>query len=134
MERRIRTLEKLIAQQGYVIHALLIVTIVDTAALLLLWMENGKPNYDHIAVSLSAFQIMFAIAAIYGFWTLRGSVRERAEEVAEAEVQKIAPPLIRRITLDTLSAYPEKDTISESDLDDMVDAIGDGEAGDGERT
>ena len=132
MEGRVRKLERLVAQQGYILLALAIAVILDTAALLFLWMgQTDKPNFDHIAVSLSAFQIMFALAAVYGFWTLRGLVKETAEEVAEREVKEIAIPIVQRMATEALETLRETDTISEAEVDEIVDAIGEAENEDG---
>ncbi|NIJ39329.1 hypothetical protein FHR22_004076 [Sphingopyxis panaciterrae] len=130
MEARLKKLEKTIEQQGYLLLILMVLLIVDTAALLILWGEKGKPDFDHIAVSLTVFQTLFGIAALYGFWALRGLTIERAEDVAEAEVKKIAPPLILREVQDSLQNLP-RDTISDADLNDIVIATGDaGKEGD----
>lgn len=130
MEARIRKLEKTVEQQGYLLLILMIVLIIDTAALLFLWGQNGKPDFDHIAVSLTVFQTLFGIAALYGFWALRALTIEKAQEVAEAEVQKIAPPIILREVQDSLQNAP-RDTISDLDLSEIVSATGDaGKEGD----
>lgn len=130
MDARIRKLEKTVEQQGYLLFILMIVVIIDTAALLFLWGQNGKPNFDHIAVSLTVFQTLFGIAALYGFWALRALTIEKAQDVAEAEVQKIAPPIILREVQDSLQNAP-RDTISDVDLSEIVSATGDaGKEGD----
>ena len=130
MEARIRKLEKTVEQQGYLLLILMIVLIINTAALLFLWGQNGQPDFDHIAVSLTVFQTLFGIAALYGFWALRALTIEKAQEVAEAEVQKIAPPIILREVQDSLQNVP-RDTISDVDLSDIVSATGDaGKEGD----
>lgn len=130
MEARIRKLEKTVEQQGYLLFILMIVVIIDTAALLFLWGQNGKPDFDHIAVSLTVFQTLFGIAALYGFWALRALTIEKAQDVAEAEVQKIAPPIILREVQDSLQNAP-RDTISDVDLSEIVSATGDaGKEGD----
>jgi len=130
-----RTLEKLVAQQGYMLLVVMVVLIVDTAALLCLWGERGKPDFDHIAVSLTVFQTLFGIAALYGFWALRGLTKEKAEEVAqevaEREIRKIAPPIITRVATDTLRTLNSESAITTSDNVDLTDAIGK-EAGDGQ--
>lgn len=131
VEKRVRRLETLVEQQSYVILILMIMLIVDTAGLLILWQEKGKPDYDHIAVAMTVFQTLFGIAALYGFWALRGLTREKAEEVAEAEVRKIAPPLIRREVQDSLQTFRKEAPISVIDIDRIVDAIGGKEEGDG---
>lgn len=131
MEKRIRRLEALVERQGYLALVLTVIVGVDTAALPVLWQEKGKPDFDHIAVALSMFQTLFGIAAIYGFWALRGLTREKAEEVAEAEVRKVAPPLIRREVQESLQTFRNEAPISSSDLGKIVDAIGGKEAGDG---
>lgn len=130
-ERRLKRLETLADQQGYFLLVMMVVLIVDTAGLLVLWGEKGKPDFDHIAVSLTVFQTLFGIAALYGFWALRGLTREKAEEVAEQEVRKIAPPLIRRQVAEALQTMGNEAPISETDLDRMVDAIGGEEDDDG---
>jgi len=130
VEARIRKLEKTVEQQGYLLLIMMIVLIIDTAALLLLWGQNGQPDFDHIAVSLTVFQTLFGIAALYGFWALRALTIEKAQEVAEAEVQKIAPPIILREVQDSLQNAP-RDTISDVDLSEIVSATGDaGKEGD----
>lgn len=123
MEQRLRKLENQVEQQGYVLWVLMVLVILDTAALLVLWGQAGKPNFDHIAVSLTIFQTLFGIAALYGFWALRGLTKEKAEEVAEREVRKIAPPLVARITQENLQTLGV-DTISDEDIAKIVGATG----------
>ena len=121
MEKRLIKLERAVEQQGYLLMILMVVLIVDTAALLVLWGQEGAPDFDHIAVSMTVFHTLFGIAAVYGFWALRGLTKEKAEEVTEREVNKIAPPLIARLVQDNLQNLP-KDTISDNDLDAIVRA------------
>lgn len=130
MESKIRKLEKAVEQQGYLLLILMIVLIVNSAALLILWGEKGPPDFDHIAVSLTVFQTMFGIAALYGFWALRGLTREKAEEVTESEVRKIAPPLIRREMEEFKRTFGKEGPISEAEVDAIVAAAGsDGKGG-----
>jgi hypothetical protein len=131
MEGRIKALERTVGQMCYITLALMLVVIVDTAGLLILWGERGKPDFDHIAVSLTVFQTLFGIAALYGFWALRGLTREKAEEVAEKEVREIAPSLIRRLYQENIGTFQSEAPISNTDVDDIVEAIsGDGKEGD----
>lgn len=123
MESRIAKLEKAVEQMGYLLTILMVVLIADTAALLVLWGQKGEPDYDHIAISLTVFQTLFGIAALFGFWALRGLTREKAEEVAEAEVKKMAPPLIRREVLEHLQSIGF-DPISDEELERLVAATG----------
>lgn len=122
MESRIKKLERNGSQQGFFLLILMVVLLIDTAGILLLWQQEGAPQFDHIAVSLTVFQIMFAVAAVYGFWALRGLTIEKSEEVAEREFKKIAPPLIARLMQENLQAMGV-DTISEDNVRQMVDAI-----------
>ncbi|WP_375402043.1 hypothetical protein [uncultured Sphingomonas sp.] len=124
-------METLVEWQGYLLLVLTVIVGVGTAALLVLWQEKGQPDFDHIAVAMSMFQTLFGIAAIGGFWALRGATREKAEEVAEAEVRKIAPSLILGHVQENLQTFRNEAPISNTDLDDMVDAIGGKEDGDG---
>lgn len=126
MEARIRKLEKTVEQQGYFILVMLILFPFLAAATLVLWGQKSKPDFDHIAVSLAVFQTLFGVAAIFGFWALRGLTREKAEEVAEAEVKKMAPPLIRREVLEHLQSIGF-DPISDTDLGGIVSATADDE-------
>jgi len=123
-ERRLRRLETQVEQQGYLILIFMILIILDTAGLLVLWGEKGKPDFDHIAVSMTVFQTLFGIAALYGFWALRGLTREKAAEVAEEEVRKIAPPIIGRHVSEVLQTFGREAPISGTDLDAMVAAAG----------
>lgn len=131
-EARFRKLDKIVTQQGYVIHILLVLVIVDTAAILLLWNEKGTPDFDHIAVSMTVFQTLFGIAALYGFWALRGLTKEKAEEVAEQELRKIAPPIIRRIVDEAMQAYGSDAPISDKKVAGMMDELDRKEDEDGE--
>ena len=131
-EARLRKLEKTARQQGYVINILLVLTPFSMAGMLLLWNEKGQPNYDHIGVSITVFQTLFGIAALYGFWALRGLTKEKAEEVAEQELKKIAPPLIRRIAEETMQAYGGDAPISDKKMEGIMDELDGKEAEDGE--
>jgi hypothetical protein len=128
LERRIKHLETLVAQQGYILHVGMIVVIFDTAGLLWLWQDHGKPDFDHIAVAMTVFQTLFGIAALYGFWALRGLTKEKAEEVAqdvaEAEIRKIAPSLVLRVATDTLKTLNREAAIPTSDNVNLTDAMG----------
>lgn len=130
MDDRISKLERNVSQQGFMLNVMMIVVLVDTAAFLVLWGERGTPDFDHIAVSLTVFQTMFAIAAIYGFWALRGLTREKAEETAKEEVARIVPPIAYRAISAYLATLPEGRTISDDDLAKLVEAAGkEGESG-----
>lgn len=122
MEARIRKLEKTVEQQGYFIFVMMIAVLASLAAVLVLWGQKGPPDFDHIAVSLTVFQMLFGIAAVFGFWALRGLTREKAEEVAEAEVRKMTPPLVHRTVLEHLQSIGF-DTISDTDLGEIVSAM-----------
>lgn len=124
MEARLKKLEKAVQQQGYLLLILMIFLIVDTAAVLLLWSERGPPDFDHIAVSLTIFQTLFGIAALYGFWALRGLTKEQAEETTTREVAKLAPPLINRQVAEYMRTFPGEAPISDVDLNAMVVAAG----------
>ncbi|MEH6790957.1 hypothetical protein [Parasphingorhabdus sp.] len=126
MENRLKKLEKTVDQQGYLLLIFMVIMLFDTAAILVLWGQEGTPNFDHIAVSMTVFQTLFGIAALYGFWALRGLTKEKAEDVAEREINKIAPPLVRRQVIESLRNLP-RDTISDTDLDAIVSATGDTE-------
>jgi hypothetical protein len=112
----------------------MVVVIIDSGAILALWQgQTQKPNYDHIAVALSAFQVTFAIAAVYGFWALRGFVKETAQEVAEKEVEKDLPSMVARqvdavlAAKSGLSTMPGSAPISDSDVSEIVRAFGEQE-------
>lgn len=132
MEDRFKRVERDSSQHGYVILILVVLAILDTAGLLMLWGERGAPNFDHIAVSLTVFQTMFAIAALYGFWALRGLTREKAEETAKEEVARIVEPMAARMIAEYLATLGGERTISEGDLASLVEAVGK-EDGDGQK-
>jgi len=122
-EGRIKKLERTIEQQCYFIWALGIVVILLTAGILCMWNEMGVPNFDHIGASLAIFQTLFGIAALYGFWALRGLTKEKAEEVAEQELRKIAPPIIRRLVDEAQQAYSGDTPISDRKVEGMMDGL-----------
>lgn len=124
MEDRLKKLENNVSQQGYIILILMVLTVLDTAGLLILWGERGKPDFDHIAVSLTVFQTMFAIAALYGFWALRGLTKEKAEETAKDEVAKVVPPIANRAIAEFIGTLGGERTISDDDLARLVEAAG----------
>ena len=124
MDVRLRKLEKSITVQGYLLGILAVAFLFLTIAVLVLWGERGPPDFDHIAVSLTVFQTLFGIAALYGFWALRGLTRETAQEVAETEVRKIAAALVLREVQDKLQNLA-RDTISDPAADNIARAAGD---------
>jgi len=121
---RLRKLEKSVAVQGYLLGTLTVAFLFLTIAVLVLWGERGPPDFDHIAVSLTVFQTLFGIAALYGFWALRGLTRETAQDVAETEVRKIVAALVLREVQDKLQNLP-RDTISDPVVDNIARAAGD---------
>lgn len=131
LEARVDRLEILVSQQGYVVYLLMIVFAFDTAGLLWLWQDHGKPDFDHIAVALSAFQITFGVAALYGFWAVRGLTKERAAEVAEEvalqEARRLIPSIVAREITENGDAFRRNDPISDADVASMVTAIGEDE-------
>jgi hypothetical protein len=86
----IKKIEKTVGWQSYMLGIHTGLLILNTVALWILWGEKGKPDWDHIAVSLTIFQTLFGIAALYGFWALRGLTQDKAEEVAHAVSSKLA--------------------------------------------
>jgi len=124
MEDRLKRLETSASQHGYVLFILMALTILDTAGLLILWGERGAPNYDHIAVSLTVFQTMFAIAALYGFWALRGLTKEKAEETAKEEVSRIVEPMAARMIGEYIATLGAERTIPDDELASLVRAVG----------
>lgn len=130
-ERRIKKLENAVQQQGYVIRILLTLMPFSVAGMLVLWNTQGTPDYDHIGVSMTVFQTLFGIAALYGFWALRALTKEKAEEVAELEVRKIAHPIIRRIADEAMQAYSADAPISDKKVAGMMDKLDGTEGADG---
>lgn len=131
MEGRLNRLEQTVAQQGYMILILMVLLILDTGGLLVLWGESGEPDWDHIAVSLTIFQTLFGIAALYGFWALRALTKEKAEEVARERVEQLVPDLSSQVTRqvgELLRTFNEG--ISTAATDDLTRAAGeDGKEG-----
>jgi hypothetical protein len=127
LRERVKRLERDADQQGYFIIVMMVILIVDTAAVGWLWQERGTPDFDHIAVALTVFQTLFGIAAIYGFWALRGLTRETAEETAKKEVAKIAPSLLGRNLEAGVQTFDDEDTISGTDVERLRDALDDEE-------
>ena len=126
---RIAKLERTVGQQSYVIYVLMVLHAVGAAALLLLWNgQTARPNFDHIAVALSAFQVMFAVAAIFGFWALRGLTKEKAVEVAEEEVRKVVPSLVNRQVEGALSVLTRGVTLTEEEVAGIVKSVGEDES------
>ena len=123
MEARLKKLEREVELQGFLLRILLIVIVVLAAAVLILWGQEGEPDFDHIAVSLTVFQTLFGLAALYGFWALRGLTKEKAEEVAEREARKLIPPLVGRAIREHLQTM-EFEPISDEDIAKIVGATG----------
>lgn len=161
--QRLERLERVVSQQGYALCGMMVVTVVNIVITTMIYADDGPPDYDHIAVSLTMFQALFGIAAVYGFWALRGLTREKAEEVAkvvtkeittpianasataaetaakevaeriaEKEIRELAPPLILREIEAYLQTKGLEPTISDSEVERMLDAFGDEEGERGE--
>ena len=126
METRLKKLEREVELQGFLLRILLIVIVVLVAAVLILWGQEGEPDFDHIAVSMTVFQTLFGIAALYGFWALRGLTKEKAEEVAEREARKLTPPLVGRVIREHLQTM-EFEPISDEDIAKIVGATANAE-------
>lgn len=138
-KERIAELERVVDVQGFILAIVGIVAGVAVGVAAILFEQEGKVDYDHIAVSMTIFQTLFGIAALYGFWALRGLTREKAEEVAreianEVAVREMAKvmPVARRMAASAVQTFSKEDPISTGDLDSLVDAFGGEEGDDGQ--
>lgn len=113
----------------YWLGASIALNFIVLCAILLVWNAGGdKTDIDALAVSITALEIILAIVAVGGFWTLKGAARERAEEVArevaEKEARDVAVPTARRAAEDFLNSKEDAKK-AKSDIEDLVSAIGD---------
>ncbi|WP_212525971.1 hypothetical protein [Actibacterium sp. MT2.3-13A] len=102
-----------------------------TLFVILLWWNVGDtdPRPGAMAVSLSVFQILLAVALVGGFWLFRSHVAERAEDVAKAvagpvaevEAAERAELVARRIAE---AAVAERVGNGEDTTQAQVDALG----------
>lgn len=154
-DQRLTELERVIDLQGYVMCIIGVIAGIAVGVAAVLFQQTGEVDFDHIAVALTIFQTLFGIAAIYGFWALRGLTRDRAEEVAKevansvsgtiavsaakeaaeriaaAEVREIAPPIILREVKAAMETFRNEGAMSEDTVERMLAAIGGKEEGDG---
>lgn len=63
---------------------------LSTLIIFMLFQRDERPNFDAMSWSLSVLQTLLAVAAIAGFWMIRGAAILQAKETAEAEAQKVS--------------------------------------------
>lgn len=75
--------------------ALLIIVVVALQAMVLIglvllynMMGHSKEGHDTLAISITTLEVIIAIFAVFGFWTIRGVAIQRAKETAEAELER----------------------------------------------
>ena len=94
---------RLLTLQWYLLGALAVPCILAIPAVLFLWMgQTAAPDFDHIATSLTVLQIIFGIAGVYGFWTLRGLTCEVAKDTATEAATEEARSLVPDVTKNQL--------------------------------
>lgn len=151
MDNRVNKLEKSLTETRYILIIMTFVSILNIGAALSFFQAWPKPDWDYIAITLTIFEIFLAIAAVAGFWTLRGITKERAEEVAEdvamTESRKIAteeakkaaieqlqntiPPLVARSVRTAMEAFKNEDKLSEDQVSAIMAALNDEDNGNG---
>ena len=58
-------------------------TLLNFAMMLWYFQKQSEPDFNHISVSLTIFQIMFAIALVGGFWMSREAARNATADEAK---------------------------------------------------
>lgn len=105
---------------------------------------NGRgvqSGIDVIAIQLDILSLVVAVVAIglgvaafVGYQAIREGAVRRAQEAAEDEVGRMAPPLIRREVSDFMRTFRGENPISETDVAAMTAAAGaDGKEGEDEK-
>lgn len=93
--------------------------------------QELQSGVDVIAIQLDILSLVIAVVAIglgvagfVGYQAIRDGAVKRAQDVAEAEVKIIAPPLIRREMEDFKRTFGKESPISDNDLVNLVKAAG----------
>ncbi len=120
-DHRLAELERVVDLQAYVLCVVGIVAGISVGVAAVLFMQEGKVDFDHIAVSLTIFQTLFGIAAVYGFWALRSLTRDTAEEVAEEVAKKAADEVAKRVADDV--AKKVADEVAKRVADEVAERV-----------
>jgi len=126
-----------------------LVTLVNLAMMLWYFQKQSEPDYNYISVSLTVFQIMFAIALVGGFWMLRAAARDSAADEAKGVARQIAEEEARRVAEETAREEARNATLKwikltsnsginlqddNRQLHDMMNLLSDTETDDDRRT
>ena len=134
METRVANLEARLQAITYILAIFVVVTVINSFAILTSLQGASQADWNYIAVNLSIIEIFLAMIAIGGFWLSRVIVAEKAKEeaeivatehavrVAEREARNIAGPIARRAALEQLASV---DSEEDGSLSKIVEAMGD---------
>ncbi|MEK9878305.1 MAG: hypothetical protein VW474_00810 [Paracoccaceae bacterium] len=149
MSEEIRAIRNDISRISWFLCGCIIVTLLNFAMMLWYFQKQSEPDFNYISVSLTIFQIMFAIALVGGFWMFREAARNAAadeakgvaREIAEQEALRIAEEKAREEARKTTLRWLKLTSNSRINLQDdnqqlheMMNLLSDTETEDGRRT
>lgn len=107
-------------------------TILNMGVALWFFQQDPVPDWNFIAVTLTIFEMLLAIALVGGFWMLRGAAQSAAAKEAKGVAVEVAEEAARKSALQWLEVAKtaQSDTNGTSDdLTDMINSFGESKTG-----
>lgn len=129
IEKKLETLQDEM-DKHFSFSTLVVATTIINFSITFFWVfqSGSDPEMDFVSLSLTIFQMFFAVLAVAGFWIVRGTAKRSAQEAAIEHVNKELMSMIEKEITRTLQKYLETLQFGgdSQEMQNLIDSI-DGE-------
>lgn len=132
LEDRVNSLEAKVKAFQYVGLPFVGLSILNMGVALWFFQQDPMPDWNFIAVTLTIFEMLLAVALVGGFWMLRGAAESAAAKEAKSVATEVAEKTARKSALQWLDLLKSTqiDTNSENtDMEAMLNSLGNDKVG-----